>query len=720
MQGGSKKRRLSETDVLDDSFIEAVFAMICAGDFSDPACAQATVLFDHFDAWSPKDRLSFCFLLFAITEQHAGDLTRDINLSPQLGKLGIQCQATIEAITRGIQAWNSRNFKPGGDSSFHERTQAFFNAARGAENCRKRIAQDNHAKSVEGLSITKVDRHSDQTGRSLPDKLVLWVIGTEQKADDTAMQRKNEEYEKKYIQETADMLEKFPEIANIGASLVSIDGQPVLVILRQHDGLDDEYGDYMKPAPWKDVVKSTPTSDVDSKQAAGVILRSGCTSDMLLRVTLWNLGESQIKVTPEYVDFDGTCEKDATVDLAIGEKYELPGPLQRNEGEGMFGWNIYDAKDSVALGIEFTGDEVFGVDSTQSKWHLDLAQRMLDCKKKGMEDGTDEMSRRLRAMDVLFATARGPQAKGSTRSATGSASRATENDDVMFVRVLTAEELLQNSVQLRYVRHTDDVVDESDAVSFRPGETHLNGELRGGSNYCLQMAVKDSEATVEAVVAVPLYVHNALQSVEEATRALALRAMRQFPQTFVQGVWETVPVLCGLETADVLNAGSHLNNSCLVYGRDLSKYRYNISYTLKTGRTFAKHVELRPDGGAVIVQAAAGEMRAVVGQVVVCQRSSMEPNVTGEAFCALPSLHVAESVVVKECKAFVGDVCAICMENLVGSVTLMGCSNGHVMCGRCGVDGCRKLYKCPFCREVLDLSQQTVVPLMQKPKNSGV
>ena len=200
---------------------------------------------------------------------------------------------------------------------------------------------------------------------------------------------------------------------------------------------------------------------------------------------------------------------------------------------------------------------------------------------------------------------------------------------------------------------------------------------------------------------------------DEATKALALEALAQFPQTLAPGTWHGVPVLCGIETKDVYHAGSLGTESRLGCGCTLDKYRYAVEYNVQEAQRFATHVEQRPDGSARIVEQVAGEMRASVGQVVLREDSEEACNVTGAAFVPLPMPRVVHGDVVKTRKAFVASECAICLEEVAGSVTLIGCSNGHVLCGGCGGPGCRKLFRCPFCRDQVNVCEQKVVPLVQ-------
>ena len=546
-----------------------------------------------------------------------------------------------------------------------------------------------------------MDGHTNATGRALPDNLVLYVLGTLTNADHTATARKTAELEATYLRQTVARLQCYPEMADVRRSLVRIDQQPVLVVLREHDGNDDEWGEFLQPTP-----------DEDDQ---GYLLRTGSTTDMLLRVTLMNLGTSPIEFEPRYVSCDGEIEREEKVELAVGEQCELPYPLRRSEGEASEAWHLLDANGALVVRIVFTNDAVTGPLGYSDGWEAALAERLLECKTRGVpEDDDGNLSLAVQALDVFGAAARGRRSKAAVRSAGRRRGGGGADDaEVMSVPVMTAEKLLHRNMQLRYVRCTDSGVDATDAVYFSPGATELVGELRGGGGkYCLQVAVEGSSAaTVEAVVAVERKVHRALQAVDEATRALALLALAQFRQRLPVGAWQNVAVLCGLDVRDVYHAGSLTGASCLAPGKKLDKYRYDIAYTVAEAQRYATHVEQRADGSAVIVEAAAGEMRATVGQVVLREKSRDEPNVTGVAYCALPSPLVAQGAAVRERKAFVAAECALCLEEVTGSVTLLGCSNGHSLCGACGAEGCRKLFKCPLCREAVDVQQQRVVPL---------
>ena len=683
---------------LDTTFAHCINTMVHANDLATPADPTSTTLRTLFANWSLAERLAFAFLVFRTTEQDAGDLTNPINLAPHLTGLGIDCPATTTGIAHGIQAWYAKTFRTDQDTELHSRAQQFFDTARAAQHLREYTAKHKHAKDLQGVSIATIDGHTNATGRALPDNLVLYVLGTLTNVDPTATARKTAELEKTYLRQTVGLCQRYPEMVDVRRGLVRIDQQPVLVVLRQHDGNDDEDGEFLQPTP-----------DEDDQ---GYLLRTGSTTDMLLRVTLINLGTSPIEYEPRYVGSDGGIEREEKVQLAVGEQCELPYPLQRSEGEASEAWHLLDANGALVARIVFTNDGVTGPLGYPDGWETALAERLLECKTRGVpEDDDGNLSLAVQALDVLGAAARGRRTKGGVRSA--GRRRGVGDAQVMSVRVMTAEELLHGKMQLRYVRCVDRGVDATDAVYFRPDATELVGELHGGGGtYCLQVAVEgDCAATVEAVVAVERKVHRALQAVDEATRALALQAMAQFRQTLAVGAWQNVPVLCGLEVRDVLNAGSLTWASCLAPGKTLDKYRYDIVYTVAEAQRYATHVEQRADGSAVIVEAAAGEMRAAVGQVVLREKSCDEPNVTGVAYCALPSPLVAQGAAVRERKAFVAAECALCLEEVTGSVTLLGCSNGHSLCGACGAEGCRKLFKCPLCREAVDVQQQRVVPL---------
>ena len=147
--------------------------------------------------------------------------------------------------------------------------------------------------------------------------------------------------------------------------LVRIDQRPMLVVLRQHDGNEDE-----------DVILQ-PTPDEDDQ---GYLL-TGSTTDMLLRVTLINLGTSPIEYQPMYVGSDGDIEREEKVQLAVGEQCELPYPLQRSEGEASEAWHLLDANGALAARIVFTNDAVTGPLGYPDGWEAALAERLASARR---------------------------------------------------------------------------------------------------------------------------------------------------------------------------------------------------------------------------------------------------------------------------------------------------------------------------------------------------
>eukprot|EP00802_Teleaulax_amphioxeia_P025771 Tamp_26687.p1 GENE.Tamp_26687~~Tamp_26687.p1 ORF type:complete len:176 (-),score=51.39 Tamp_26687:359-856(-) len=137
------------------------------------------------------------------------------------------------------------------------------------------------------------------------------------------------------VQETLEDLHEFRDATGCCSS-----DWLLQVTVKQHDGKDDASGEriaFSKTEKGHDFRRYT----VDAGQ--------------LIKVTLKNLSLAKdIKLQPVYVTESGAEEPEDMVDLKCGgEEYELPYPLQKNEGDEEDTWAIKDINGKTVLKLRF-------------------------------------------------------------------------------------------------------------------------------------------------------------------------------------------------------------------------------------------------------------------------------------------------------------------------------------------------------------------------------
>lgn len=125
------------------------------------------------------------------------------------------------------------------------------------------------------------------------------------------------------------------EVAYIKANAVTIDGNVLVLRVREHEDSWDEIG------------REVPITDVIRENADGLEIGYRATLDVLLRVTVYvvhKVSKEPIGLTAKYAQpVDGGYEYQAEpqIDLTYdGDCLELPYPLQKEAGEEIDGWNL--------------------------------------------------------------------------------------------------------------------------------------------------------------------------------------------------------------------------------------------------------------------------------------------------------------------------------------------------------------------------------------------
>ena len=117
------------------------------------------------------------------------------------------------------------------------------------------------------------------------------------------------------------------------------------VTVRQHDGKEDEEGERVDSSKVL-TARDFRLYNVDAGQ--------------LLKVTVRNLSQDrEITFTPVYMNEDGEEEPEESVTLkAGGERYELPYPLEKKEGEKEDSWGLKDSSGKTLLRLRFATPSV--------------------------------------------------------------------------------------------------------------------------------------------------------------------------------------------------------------------------------------------------------------------------------------------------------------------------------------------------------------------------
>jgi hypothetical protein len=112
----------------------------------------------------------------------------------------------------------------------------------------------------------------------------------------------------------------------------------VLVTVRQHDGKDDETGER---------IESSKIGKAYNYRRYRVDV------GQLIRVTIKNVSKQAMTFLPVYVSDTGDEEPEEMVTLKQGEDYEMPYPLQKDEGEEEDAWAMKDEQGKTKLMLRF-------------------------------------------------------------------------------------------------------------------------------------------------------------------------------------------------------------------------------------------------------------------------------------------------------------------------------------------------------------------------------
>tara|TARA_B100002051_G_C16714963_1_gene628796 strand:- start:216 stop:788 length:573 start_codon:yes stop_codon:yes gene_type:complete len=156
------------------------------------------------------------------------------------------------------------------------------------------------------------------------------------------------------------------------------------------------------------------------------------------------------------------------------------------------------------------------------------------------------------------------------------------------------------------------------------------------------------------------------------------------------GTWQTVRLL-DMAVRDIFVAGE--DGVAPLHTLDLEFHVKDVALKAK------EVVQRSSDGSAVLVtETVRGLAFATHTPLLLQARHAAESNVVGFTVFALPSPGVEGKGVGVETPVFVGDECVLCLEAMAGEVAIIGCGEGHVVCGRCGEKAVAKLERCPLCR----------------------
>lgn len=122
------------------------------------------------------------------------------------------------------------------------------------------------------------------------------------------------------------------------------------VVTKQHENIDDKEGEEVGKEKYKDIV--------DAK--TGILTQRTYTvdADHLIRVTVkMNPGYTTStihSIQPVYIHENGEEDVEELQELMDGESYELPFPIEKEEGEKEEGWDLRDKAGNTLLKLRFT------------------------------------------------------------------------------------------------------------------------------------------------------------------------------------------------------------------------------------------------------------------------------------------------------------------------------------------------------------------------------